>query len=310
VWKKTVTADFTASPTVGSPGTTVTFTNLSGGDVSSATWNFGDGSPPQSTTASTVQHAYNTPGLYTVSLTVEDGVDTDVRTRSNYIWIAHQIFLSLIQRVSDLYDDFNNTAFDGFYNPIKWRFWGDENYFSAQQQGGVLVITNTPSTPANVGLDLPLAMPLERTLSQVQRFQARMKLSSGTSGTGAKIQIMSDVNGSGWWTQCGLNAYGSSPGFGCDITNYTPGNYQAEYGVSWPTSLNFDTWYTARIEINPNTVQVCFYLDNNPLGCHVPSNANALKTYNNFIPRIGSWNGNAGATGIRYFDDVYITPAQ
>ena len=310
VWKKTVTADFTASPTVGSPGTTVTFTNLSGGDVSSATWNFGDGSPPQSTTASTVQHAYNTPGLYTVSLTVEDGVDTDVRTRSNYIWIAHQIFLSLIQRVSDLYDDFNNTAFDGFYNPIKWRFWGDENYFSAQQQGGVLVITNTPSTPANVGLDLPLAMPLERTLSQVQRFQARMKLSSGTSGTGAKIQIMSDVNGSGWWTQCGLNAYGSSPGFGCDITNYTPGNYQAEYGVSWPTSLNFDTWYTARIEINPNTVQVCFYLDNNPLGCHVPSNANALKTYNNFIPRIGSWNGNAGATGTRYFDDVYITPAQ
>jgi hypothetical protein len=310
VWKKTVTADFTASPTVGSPGTTVTFTNLSGGDVSSATWNFGDGSPPQSTTASTVQHAYNTPGLYTVSLTVEDGVDTDVRTRSNYIWIAHQIFLSLIQRVSDLYDDFNNTAFDGFYNPIKWRFWGDENYFSAQQQGGVLVITNTPSTPANVGLDLPLAMPLERTLSQVQRFQARMKLSSGTSGTGAKIQIMSDVNGSGWWTQCGLNAYGSSPGFGCDITNYTPGNYQAEYGVSWPTSLNFDTWYTARIEINPNTVQVCFYLDNNPLGCHVPSNANALKTYNNFIPRIGSWNGNAGATGTRYFDDVSITPAR
>jgi hypothetical protein len=209
-----------------------------------------------------------------------------------------------------IYDDFNNTAFDGFYNPIKWRFWGDENYFSAQQQGGVLVITNTPSTPANVGLNLPLAMPMERTLRQVQRFQARMKLSSGTSGTGATIQIMHDVNGSGWWTQCGLNAYGGSPYFGCDITNYTPGNFQAEYGVSWPTPLNFDTWYTARIEIDPNTAQVCFYLDNNLLGCRIPSNANALKTYNDFIPRLVSWNGRAGATGTRYFDDVYITPAQ
>lgn len=315
VWKKTVTADFTASPLIGLPGTTVTFTNLSGGDVVTATWNFGDGSPALTVNhTGTVTHTYTTPGVYTVTLTVEDGVDADVRTRTAYIQIAHRLFLPVVQRnynpLMAIYDDFNNPAFDGFYNPLKWRFWGDGNYFSAQQQGGVLVITNTPSTPANVGLDLPLAMPLERTLSQVQRFQARMKLSSGTSGTGAKIQIMSDVNGSGWWTQCGLNAYGSAPYFGCDITNYTPGNFQAEYGVSWPTPLNFDTWYTARIEIDPNTAQVCFYLDNNLLGCHVPSNANALKTYNNFIPRIGSWNGNAGATGIRYFDDVYITPAR
>jgi PKD repeat protein len=314
VWKKTVTADFTASPTVGSPGTTVTFTNLSGGDVSSATWNFGDGSPSQSTTASTVQHTYNTPGLYTVSLTVEDGVDTDVRTRSNYIWIAHQIFLSLIQRVSDLYDDFNNTAFDGFYNPIKWRFWGDGNYFSAQQQGGVLVITNTPSTPANVGLDLPLAMPLERTLSQVQRFQARMMVSSGSNGAEGRIHVVSDgdtINGHTWRAECSLNAYGGAPYFDCDVARYG-GNepvFVREYEASGG-ALAFDTWYTTRIEIDPNTVQVCFYLDNNLLGCHVPNDAAALKTATNLVPRIGSWNGWAGATGARYFDDVYITPAQ
>jgi PKD repeat protein/6-phosphogluconolactonase (cycloisomerase 2 family) len=315
VWKKTVTADFTASPTVGSPGTTVTFTNLSGGDVVTSTWNFGDGSPSLTVThTDPVTHTYTTPGVYTVTLTVEDGVDTDVRTRTAYIQIAHRIFLPLVLRAYNpliaLYDDFNNPAFDGFYNPLKWRFWGDENYFSARQQGGVLVITNTLSTPASVGLNLPLAMPMERTLRQVQRFQARMKLSSGTSGTGATIQIMHDFNGSGWWTQCSLNVYGSAPYFGCDITNYTPGNFQAEYGVSWPTPLNFDTWYTARIEIDPNTAQVCFYLDNNPLGCRIPSNANALKTYNDFIPRLVSWNGRAGATGTRYFDDIYITPAR
>jgi PKD repeat protein len=315
VWKKTVTADFTASPTVGSPGTTVTFTNLAGGDVLTTTWNFGDGSPAL-TVAHTdpVTHTYTTPGVYTVTLTVEDGVDTDVRTRTAYIQIAHRIFLPLVLRAYNpliaLYDDFNNSAFDGLYNPLKWRFWGDENYFSARQQGGMLVITNTANTPANTGLDLPLAMPMERTLRQVQRFQARMMVSSGTSGTGAKIQIMHDINGSGWWTQCSLNVYGSAPDFGCDIVNYTPGNYLAEYGVSWPSALAFDTWYTARIDINPNTAQVCFYLNNNLLGCHTPSNANALKTYNDFVPRIGSWNGNAGATGTRYFDDIYITPAQ
>ena len=314
IWKRTVTADFIASPTIGSPGTTVTFTNLSGGDVVTTTWNFGDGSAPLVSNAATVTHTYTAPGVYTVTLTVEDGVDTDVRTRARYIQIAHRIFLPLVLRNPNpliaLYDDFSNPSFNGFYNPVRWGFWGDSNYFTARQQGGALLITNTLSTPADAGLDMPLAIPLERTLRQVQRFQARMMVSSGTSGTGAKIQIMRDVNGSGWWTQCGLNVYGSSPGFGCDITNYTPGNYQAEYGVSWPGPLNFDTWYTARIEIDPNTARVCFYLDNNQLGCHTPSNADALKTYNDFVPRIGSWNGQAGATGTRYFDDVYITPAQ
>lgn len=47
----------------------------------------------------------------------------------------------------------------------------------------------------------------------------------------------------------------------------------------------------------------------NLLGCHVPSQANTLKTATDLIPRIGSWNGQAGATGVRYFDDVSITPA-
>jgi sugar lactone lactonase YvrE/PKD repeat protein len=316
VWKKTVTADFTASPTVGSPGTTVTFTNLSGGDVVTSTWNFGDGSPSLTVThTDPVTHTYTTPGVYTVTLTVEDGVDTDVRTRTAYIQIAHRIFLPLVLRAYNpliaLYDDFNNPAFDGFYNPLKWRFWGDENYFSAQQQGGVLVITNTPSTPANVGLDLPIAMPLERTLSQVQRFQARMMVSSGSVGTGPHIHINSDNLGDhGWWAQCSLTVYGSQPGFDCDIHTYIGSTYTLEYGVSWPTPLSFDTWYTARIEIDPNTVQVCFYLDNNLLGCHVPNDAAALKTATNLVPRIGSWNGEAGATGTRYFDDVSITPAQ
>jgi PKD repeat protein/sugar lactone lactonase YvrE len=317
VWEKTVIADFTASPTAGSPGTTVTFTNLSGGDVREAVWDFGDGSPPVQSNASTVQHTYERPGLYTVSLRVSDGVDTDTRTRPGYIHIAHRLFLPQITReynpLMALYEDFNNPAFDGFYNPLKWQFWGDSNYFTMRQQGGVMQITNTPGTPAGFGLDLPLAMPLERTLRQVQRFQARLKLGSGTSGTGVHIHISAPdgtINGHGWWTQCSLTAYGSSPGFGCDVTTYVGSTYTQEYGVGWPGSLAFDTWYTARIEINPDTAQVCFYLDNNLLGCHVPNDAAALKTATNLVPRIGSWNGNPNAIGTRYFDDVYITPAR
>jgi PKD repeat protein len=311
VWKKTVTADFTASPTVGSPGTTVTFTNLSGGDVSSATWNFGDGSPAL-TVAHTdpVTHTYTTPGVYTVTLTVEDGVDTDVRTRTAYIQIAHRIFLPLVLRAYNpliaLYDDFNNPAFDGFYNPLKWRFWGDENYFTMRQQEGVMVLTST-NAPAERDTVMVASMPLERTLRQVQRFQARLKISPDTMGTGAKIQIMAEDigrTGRNWWASCDLTRYGSNAYFGCSISS-SDGN---EYHTGGPAQV--DRWYTARIEIDPTTARICFYQDEVSLGCHTPADANALKAATNLTARIGAWNGNANPSGTLYFDDVSITPAR
>lgn len=302
VWKKTVTADFTASPTTGSPGTTVTFTNLAGGDVASATWNFGDGSPPLSTSANTVQHTYNAPGNYTVSLTVEDEMDTDVRTRQAYIQIAHRVFLPVAQRIQELYDDFNDSAFDGFYNPLKWQFWGDGNYFNMRQENGVIVLTSS-NAPAERDTVMVASMSLERTLHQVQRFQARLRISSDTNGWGAKIQILSDDIGAGqsWWTSCDLVKYGSDASFGCGIT-------ATDFGVGVPAQV--DRWYTARIEIDPNTVNMCFYLDNTLLGCHIPSNAAVLKAVTNFTARIGAWNEVPNPTGTLYFDDVYIAPAR
>jgi PKD repeat protein len=311
VWKKTVTADFTASPTVGSPGTTVTFTNLAGGDVLTTTWNFGDGSPAL-TVAHTdpVTHTYTTPGVYTVTLTVEDGVDTDVRTRTAYIQIAHRIFLPLVLRAYNpliaLYDDFNNPAFDGFYNPLKWRFWGDENYFTMRQQEGVMVLTST-NAPAERDTVMVASMPLERTLRQVQRFQARLKISPDTMGTGAKIQIMAEDigrTGRNWWASCDLTRYGSNAYFGCSISS-SDGN---EYHTGGPAQV--DRWYTARIEIDPTTARICFYQDEVSLGCHTPADANALKAATNLTARIGAWNGNANPSGTLYFDDVSITPAR
>lgn len=347
IWKETVTADFTTNFAAGSTanvGTTVTFTNLSAGRIVTTTWDFGDGftltvrsassvldtdmtiaaavggvaaRAPLLSSADTVTHTYLVPGTYTVTLTVDDGVETDVRIWPACIRIARRTFLPLAMRhynpLIAIYDDFNNAGFNGFYNPLKWRLMGDTQHFGARQQAGTLIITNTTGTPAGTGLDLPLTMPPERQLRQVQRFQARLKLGSGTAGTGANIQIMSDdLDGRVWWTQCSLNAYdGSRPSFGCNVTRCTGGQgspCNQEYGVVWPSSLAFETWYTARIEIDPNTAQVCFYLNNNRLGCHVPNDANALKTATNLSPRVGSRNGRAGATGVRYFDDVYITP--
>jgi PKD repeat protein len=79
-------ADFSADPLTGSVPLTVTSTNLSTPTqvITSALWAYGDG-VISNTLALTHTHLYTRAGVYTVTLSVSDGVMTDTLTRSNYI---------------------------------------------------------------------------------------------------------------------------------------------------------------------------------------------------------------------------------
>jgi PKD repeat protein len=79
-------ADLAGSPTSGFAPLTVAFSDRSGAPVAGRTWNFGDGSPV-STRANPV-HTYETPGSYTVTLTVWDGNGAEsAYTRAAYITV-------------------------------------------------------------------------------------------------------------------------------------------------------------------------------------------------------------------------------
>ncbi len=71
-------ADFSAQPLTGTLPLTVTFTNLSMPTqaITRAVWSYGDG-VISSTLAATHTHVYTQAGVYTVALSVSDGVLTD-----------------------------------------------------------------------------------------------------------------------------------------------------------------------------------------------------------------------------------------
>jgi len=71
-------ADFSATPTEGLSPLDVAFTDLSEGNVTSRSWNFGDGT---GSNASAPHHVYG-PGTYTVALTVTGPNGTDTKTRT------------------------------------------------------------------------------------------------------------------------------------------------------------------------------------------------------------------------------------
>ncbi|MFC1628129.1 PKD domain-containing protein [Gemmatimonadota bacterium] len=82
------TANFNASPTSGTAPLTVAFSDESyagSKPITSWSWNFGDG---ETSTTQNPSHTYNSDGLFSASLTVTTTVDSDTKTRENYIQVS------------------------------------------------------------------------------------------------------------------------------------------------------------------------------------------------------------------------------
>lgn len=78
-------ADFTATRLGGRTPLTVSFLDLSAGEISSWSWDFGDGS---TSTQQAPAHVYWRAGTYGVRLTVTDPIGSNTRVREGYIVVA------------------------------------------------------------------------------------------------------------------------------------------------------------------------------------------------------------------------------
>ncbi|MEO2161587.1 MAG: PKD domain-containing protein, partial [bacterium] len=78
------TAEFSGTPTSGTAPLTVAFSDLSTGDVTGWSWDFGDGG---SSSAQNPSHTYSVAGTYTVALTVTGAGGTDTATKVGYITV-------------------------------------------------------------------------------------------------------------------------------------------------------------------------------------------------------------------------------
>ena len=86
-------------------------------------------------------------------------------------------------------------------------------------------------------------------------------------------------------------------------------DYNIEYWT--PTKqIDYDTWYTIRMEFDPTTAGMRFYMDNALIGSHVPQDAAALLTTTTLHPIIALLNFDPNTTSTRFVDYVRITPAR
>ncbi len=89
----TLSPDFTASSTIISMGESIDFTDASNGSISSWYWTFEGGTPSTSTEQNPSGIIYETPGNYSVSLTITGpNGDSEMITKQNYITVGEAAY--------------------------------------------------------------------------------------------------------------------------------------------------------------------------------------------------------------------------
>jgi len=156
-----VSADFSATPTSGVFPLNVQFTDNSSGSITSWLWNFGDG---QTSTITNPLHTYNTPGFYTVSLTVSGDAGTDTESKSNYISVYTAVnanfSANLTSGIAPLSITFTNSS-TGDYTNSSWSF-GDGGTSTATNpthifaNGGIYTIGLTVTGPGGIDTETKL----------------------------------------------------------------------------------------------------------------------------------------------------------
>jgi len=155
----TLNAGFFGTPLSAFIGNIVSFTDTStpAGTVTSWDWDFGDGS--SHSTDQNPTHMYLTSGLYTVTLLVHSGLESDTATRIDYITIVPPLIAEFTaDRWSGLANLLVQFTDQSFGAPISWDWdFGDssshsmdQNPFHEYTKSGVHTVTLVVADGTNI----------------------------------------------------------------------------------------------------------------------------------------------------------------
>ncbi len=194
------------------------------------------------------------------------------------------------------YDDFNNPEYDGSFNTDLWVHDDDlsAEILAAHQQDGYLVFDNAPFSEET---DRSIRIPAILTQEDFDFVEGKLRLDDDVTGGFSMVKLQLSGDTWEWWAQVYLSGVPDQvdPWFSCDISI----NNEPELLKEIP--IEYNVWYTTRIEVDWDTESLNYYLDDQ-LKCTYPLPSGMLDDAA-FRVEVGVWQEtNASITA--YIDDM------
>jgi hypothetical protein len=172
---------------------------------------------------------------------------------------------------SGIYDNFDNSAYDGNFNTALWRVYYSTSG-SAEQRNGTMGFSGETEL---------LAKKFDfAKISQPSFFQSKLMFGLGQSGGSPgnnvhlKLSATTEQGEFIWFTECNIHYVSDSQ---AESDCWSADKQSLHVYGSQKTLLNFRTWYTVRMEVNPDTMTFSYYLDGKDVGSQIPTDASLLK---------------------------------
>jgi hypothetical protein len=203
-----------------------------------------------------------------------------------------------LDEAGSVYDDFDDPAFEGAWNSQLWEAWENINRCQVAQQEGVLRF----SCRQPDGSGLNALEYSEVPWGEFNFIEARLRLDDEIqSDNGAAIiKFYTSLD---QWAECGLVGGADSP----EVYPYC-GVYRenkVEYEVEGPAAA-YATWRRLRLQLDPETAAITFFVDGQQVGHYTPAAAIALKQADFTVELQVYFEAGSLVTG--YFDEVSLGP--
>ncbi len=236
-------ADFRSNTREVCPGSEIQFIDESVHTVSEWSWSFPGGTPATSNEQNPIV-TYAEPGQYTVTLTAGDGVSTDTRSITNYVYVVPQASVLPFLEGFESYSDLNSSGIwtdMNYGNNNGWQIYTGTGYTGNKCVR--IVNVNQPvdglDDLISQGFDLSSFAP-----SDVVTMTFRTSFKRRTSADSDRLRVLASTDcGLSWSTRRTLSAL-----------NLAVGDVQSSQWV--PTNQgDWKTWHVTNINQN-------FFLEN------------------------------------------------
>jgi PKD repeat protein len=270
-------ADFTGSPTSGSPPLTVSFMDTSTGSPTSWIWTFGDIGAGNTSTLQNPVHNYTTNGNYNVTLLATNGFGSNVVRKDNYIIVNSSIVC------------FNDNFNDNSIGPA-WVFIGG----TWSESGGVLAQTSSANGD-----------PRKAIISNAGLINNQNYVIT------AKVRIDSWVNGD--YARGGVSLFSNTgDGNGYNLVFHNDHNTvqwlddRVAWGPSYTFSWSTGTWYWFKMKSESGTLYGKVWQDGSPEPATWPYTwARSGRTG---YPALNGGSSDGVSSATVSFDDVTVCP--